>query len=288
MMLPTYKHTDNRFAFHIPNYKVLATIILVSVLSLKSTLLRAQIVWLGLKAGGELNQPKLADIHFRDTVKTQPSPGFSIGGALMFKVKNRYFLHTEYLYSVKTKMNTGKIDPMLKDRTVYQYLEVPILFTMQFKIRLGKEKNFKWYGGVGPNVAYLLNGKGVIKSGELFENKINSQSYNVVYGSRGPNRDRLDRVYYTGVNRFQFGLNFGAGILLEPVTRRKVIIDVRYTLDQTLFGKKSADYLAPDDYNDNLKFRNRSLKFSVIYLFEYNLNKKERHKGKSTIKPKTR
>src|SRR5687767_14157314 len=147
MMPSIYKHTYNRFAFHMPNYKVLATIILVSVLSLRSTVAQAQIVWLGLKAGDELNQPKLADIQFRDTVKTIPSPGFSIVAALMFKVKNKYFLHTEYLYSIKTKMNTGKIDPMLKDKTVYQYLEVPILFTMQFKIRLGKEKNFKWYAG---------------------------------------------------------------------------------------------------------------------------------------------
>ena len=88
------------------------------------------------------------------------------------------------------------------------------------------------------------------------------------------------------MNRFQFGLNFGAGILLEPITKRKIIVDVRYTVDQTLFGKRNADYLIPDDYSDNLKFRNRSLKFSIVYLFEYNLNKKERHRGKSTIKSK--
>lgn len=262
---------------------ILSSIITFSTLQIAS----AQIVWLGIKAGVQVTQPKIDDIHFKDTVKTIPSIGYNVGAVLLFKIKDRYFLHSEYLYSMKSKINQGKVDHLLWDKVTYHYFEVPILFTMQFKVRLGKEKNFKWYAGVGPNIAYLLNGSGVIKSGELIENYINSLSYKINFTQR-PDRNfnelRTDQIYYPSVNRFQFGLNFGTGILLEPAPKQKIIVDLRYTTDQTLFGKKSADYLIPDDYNDNLKVRSRSLRFSVIYMFEYNLDKKARKKGKSTLK----
>jgi hypothetical protein len=62
------------------------------------------------------------------------------------------------------------------------------------------------------------------------------------------------------------------------------MVDVRYTFDQTLFGKQKADYLIPHDYDDELRFRNRGVRLSMMYLFEYNISKKERNKGKSTVK----
>lgn len=244
----------------------------------------AQIIWTGLKVGAQLGNVKVDDPHFPDTVKIgSTSVGYSAGAVIAFKVKNRYFLHTEYLYSVKSKSLTGKIDPDLKDKTTYHYIEVPILFTMQFKSQLGKGREFKWFMGAGPNLAYLLGGKGVLTSGALIENNISELRYKIKFGSR-PDRNHPEHIYYTNANRFQFGINLGAGLLIEPVRRHKAIIDVRYTFDQTLFGKVHADYLIPNDYHDNLRFRNRALKVSLMYLIESNLNKKSRNKGKSTIR----
>jgi len=241
----------------------------------------AQVIWAGFKAGGQVNLPKIDDIHFRDTAKVIPAPGFNVGLVVFFKVKNRYFLQTEYIYSMKSKVlsGKGKKDDELSDKVVYNYFEVPILFTRQSKGHmLGGE--FKWYFGAGPNIAYLLGGRGTIASSELKENNIPSLDYRVAFASRG-GRQEMDVVYYPGTNRLQFGINVGAGFIVEPSPKQRVVIDLRYTFDQTAFGKGSADYQFPYTYNDNLKFRNRTLRFSVMYLLEYNISKKSRHTGKS-------
>ena len=244
---------------------------------------QAQVIWAGFKAGAQLNLPKIDDIHFRDTVKMNPAPGFNVGGVIFFKVKDRYFLQTEYIYSMKSKVITGKVDPDLNDKTIYHYIELPVLFTRQAKVHLGAGRDFKWYFGAGPNISYLLGGKGVIESGELKENGISSLSYNIKFGHRA-DRDHNDQIFYPSVNRLQFGINVGTGIIIEPAPKRKIVLDLRYTFDQTVFGNGNADYLIPHDYNDNLRIRNRTLRFSILYLMEYNLSKKERNKGKSNKK----
>lgn len=254
--------------------------LVVLFVTLKVTSVSAQIIWAGFKAGAQLNLPKIDDTHFRDSAKMDPAPGFNLGLVLFFKVKDRYFLQTEYIYSMKSKVITGKVDPDLNDKVVYNYFELPVLFTRQSKGHLGAGKDFKWYFGAGPNLAYLLNGKGVIQSGELKENGISSLSYNVVFGTR-TDRDHNDRIYYPNANRLQFGINLGVGMIVEPSPKRKIVVDFRYTFDQTVFAKNSADYLIPHDYNDNLRFRNRTLRFSLMYLMEYNISKKARHTGKS-------
>ncbi|HEY9044929.1 MAG TPA: porin family protein [Ohtaekwangia sp.] len=256
-------------------------IFLLSITTLQKS--EAQIVRAGVKLGGQLDWVRMDDKHFRDTASLRPGAGFNAGLVLAFKVKNRYFLHTEYIYSTKSKTVSGKIDPYLKDKVTYSYFEVPILFCMYFKGQWNDSRNFKWYAGAGPNIAYLLGGHGTIKSSELLENNISSLDYKIKFGTR-EDRDHNDQIYYTNLNRLQFGINLGAGILLEPSPKQKIMVDLRYTFDQTLFGKQNADYIIPHDYNDNLRFRNRSLRLSVMYLLEYNISKKERNKGKSTRK----
>jgi hypothetical protein len=241
---------------------------------------QAQIVRAGLKIGGQLSWTTIEDASFKDTVRSKPTQGISAGLVFSFKVKNRYFLHTEYLYTTKTKLYTGKVDPRLKDRVSYNYFEVPIMFSMHFRGKVGKDQNFKWYGGVGPNIAYLLGGRGKIQSTQLLENDIREHSYKLKFEERRPNQD-IDHVYYSTVNRLQFGINIGAGILFEPIGRHKFMLDLRYTFDQTLFANGMASMEIPQDYEDNLRTRNKSLRLSVMYLIESNINKKQRNKGKS-------
>lgn len=244
----------------------------------------AQIVRVGATAGAQMTWVKSDSPTFMDSVRIDPMPGFRVGGVVSFKVKDRYFLHTEYVYSRKGKIVTGKIDDMLKDRVTYHYLEVPVLFTRHFKASLGGEKEFKWYMGIGPNISYWISGKGRMEASDLFENGLSEIHYKIAFGPRLDTEHPLI-IYYDKANRYQFGLNVGGGVILEPVSSHKIMLDVRYTFDQTHLGRsRSSDHQIPPDYVDNLKARNRGVKFSVIYLLEYNLDKKERNKGKSTLK----
>lgn len=251
------------------------------ILFLLSHLLTAQIIHAGFKAGAQVNWVRIDDASFKDTVKTSPYPGFNVGGVVSFKVRDRYFLHTEYVYSQKGKIFQGKIDPLLHDKVTYHYFEIPVLFAMHFKSKVGKSREFKWYMGIGPNVSYWISGNGQLRSSDLKENFLDQIDYKVVFGERMDTQHPRE-IYYPNANRVQFGLNIGAGLMFEPGERNKIMVDFRYGFDQTRLGKGLADYQIPADYDDNLRVRNWGFKASIIYLTEFNLDKKSRNKGKST------
>ncbi len=243
---------------------------------------QAQVVRLGVKAGPRMSWMKIDDPKQKEIVTVKPVINYTIGGVASFKVKDRYFLHTELNYTTKGKISIGKVDPLLDDRVTYHYLEIPALFSMQFKGSTKNEKQFKWYLGIGPNISYWLGGSGVIKASDLYENNIDQLRYSLSFGVR-PTADYADEMYVEDAKRFQFGLNAGGGILLEPGGNRKIMVDLRYELGHSQLGGKG-DFLIPTDYDDNLKARNMGFTLSVMYLFEFNTSSKVRNRGKSTIK----
>lgn len=243
----------------------------------------AQIIRAGIKAGPQLSWVGVDDPKYKTVATVRPTAGFHAGLVLAFKVKDRYFLNTEYIYSQKGKSVKGKVDPNLDDRVVYHHIDVPVLFSMHFKGKLTETRQFKWYVNAGPNISYWLGGNGVIKSGDLIENSMSELRYKINFGSR-PDHNNPDILYVKDANRLQFGMSIGAGLLLEPADKQKVMIDFRYEIGHTRIGtSESSQFLIPSDYQDSLKGRNKGIRLSIIYLFEFSSDRKERNKGKSTI-----
>jgi hypothetical protein len=241
-------------------------------------------MYFGLKAGPQLSWMKSDDPDFRKTVRTLPKPGYSAGAVLSFKVKDRYFLHTEYLFSTKGKVNRGKVDKVLEDRITYNYLEVPMLYNIHFRQRMKGGRQFKLYAGAGPLFSYWLGGRGWIDSDEFRENNFPAFKYKIRFGTRGEDIGETDVIYMSDVKRFQLGFNLGGGLLLEPSRGGKLMADLRLELGHTWMGTpNSADYVLPVTYDDSLEGRNMSVRFSLMYLFEKNLDKKVRNKGKSDL-----
>ncbi|MDH4092015.1 MAG: PorT family protein [Cyclobacteriaceae bacterium] len=257
---------------------------LLLVVSLSTT--SAQIIRAGIKAGPQLSWVTVDDPKYNAVGKVHPIPGFHAGAVLAFKVKDRYFLNTEYIYSQKGKNVTGKIDPNLNDKVIYRHIDVPILFSMYFKGKFLKTREFKWYINAGPNISYWLGGNGVIEAGDLIENGIPALKYKIAFGTR-PDHNDPDILYIKDAKRLQFGMNVGGGILLEPGGNQKVLIDFRYEIGHTQIGNAgSSQFLIPSDYQDNMKGRNKGIRLSLIYLYEFSSDPKERNKGKSTINKK--
>lgn len=253
-----------------------------------------QIVQTGFKGGYQFSWVTAEDPDFRSRTKISPVSGYNVGLVAAFKVKERYFLHTEYLFSTKGKRVTnyvtpgGKPDPILDDQSTYYYIDVPILYNVHFKGKI-ENKHFKWYAGIGPLFSYWLGGKGTIVSQELIENEFDKIDYKIKFGDR-PRDEGVTSIYMEHVRRFQLGLTAGGGIMLEPNNNRsKFMIDMRFELGGTWMGRpESADYLAPSNYGNNMKGRNMGLRASIIYVYETNLSKKSLNKGKSTKKVKKR
>ncbi|MEX2233153.1 MAG: outer membrane beta-barrel protein [Cyclobacteriaceae bacterium] len=247
----------------------------------------SQIMQFGVKGGAQLSWARSDDPQFRKQVKIRPMPGYNAGFVLSFKVKDRYFLHTEYLFSTKGKVVRGRIDKVLEDRITYNYIEVPILYNIHFKGSLGGTRRFKWHAGAGPLFSYWLGGKGWIHADEFEENEFPPFDYKIRFGERGEDIKDYDIIYIKDAKRLQLGFTLGGAILLEPSNSGKVMVDLRFELGHTWLGTPtSADYVLPVTYDDNLKARNMGLRFSVMYLFERNMDKKVRNKGKSNLKPK--
>ena len=246
----------------------------------------AQVIRIGMKAGPQMSWFAGDDPKYKAVATVRPTMGLHAGLVLAFKVKDRYFLNTEYLYSQKGKSVEGKIDPNLNDRVRYHHLDVPVLFSMHFKGNLPKGQQFKWYLNAGPTVSYWLGGNGVIKSGDLVENGIAELKYKIAFGTR-PDHNNADILYINDVKRLQFSMSIGGGLLIEPVDKQKIMIDLRYDIGHTRIGTpQSSQFLVPADYQDSLKGRNKGIRLSLIYLLEFTSDHKERNKGKSTLNPK--
>ncbi|MEP6738712.1 MAG: hypothetical protein ABJA70_24530 [Chryseolinea sp.] len=85
-----------------------------------------QIIRFGIKAGPQLSWFKSDDPKFKAIADTHPVVGFNAGAVVAFKVKDRYFLNTEIIYSQKGKSATGKVDPDLNDKVTYRHIDLPI------------------------------------------------------------------------------------------------------------------------------------------------------------------
>jgi hypothetical protein len=261
--------------------KIFTFVVLVSLSYLQA---EAQIIQYGFKGGLHYSWISMDDPAQQKTVSNSPVIGYNIGVAVAFKVRKRYFLHTELLYSTKGKNVSGITDPSLTDHVTYRYIDMPMLYTIQFKRNLNSAtlKQFKWYIGAGPILSYWLGGSGTVNNTELAELGLPAINYNLKFGTRGESRNEINTVYVSDANRIQVGFNFGGGIMLEPLSGKKIVLDARLEIGQSWLGKaNSTDYVLPATYKDNLKSTNMGLRFSLMYLFESNLAKKVKNKGKT-------
>jgi hypothetical protein len=233
----------------------------------------------GPVAGGNYSWATFADKDLKDTYKTAGVFGFHAGAELSFQVKKRFFLQTSIVYSTKGRTMTTDKEEQFSFKTQYNFIEMPIIYSIDFKVKTSNSREFKYFLGVGPNLSYWLGGKGTLVNGDLMENNVNKLDYRIVFKSKseeGP----ADNEMLVDANRFQLGLNIAAGVVFEPANRQRVMVTMRYELGHTYLAK-SPGTLNLTYFQDPLQSRNQGFRLSVAYL--YDLKTSDRNKGKSTI-----
>ena len=264
--------------------RLIPVLVLITILNGRGQILVGPVV------GGQLNMFSFDDRSNKDLYRVSPTVGYHVGGSVSFRIHKSFFLHTAVLYSERKKVMEGKLDPLFDHEVKYQFIDVPILYTKETKVRFGKDKYYKWYLGFGPNVSYWLGGKGVLKNRDLNENAINPPDYILPYHItfyKNSEEIALGEMNVEIPNRFQLGLNFSAGLIFEPVELNKFMITAKYQLGHTFMSEKSkGDFGLPGKlyYEDDLRIRNHALSLSLYYFID--LKTEERKKGKSTIKSK--
>jgi len=242
-------------------------------------------VLVGPVVGGNYSWAAFANKDLKDTYKTGGVFGFHAGGQLSFRVKKRFFLHTQLVYSTKGRTLKSNYEQQFSFSAKYNFIEMPIVYSIDFKVKTNNSREFKYFLGVGPNISYWLGGKGSISDGNLKENNIDKLDYKIAFKSADePQAD--NEMVVTEPNRFQLGLNIAAGLVFEPADRQRVMLTLRYELGHTNLAK-STGTVNQTYFQDPLQSRNQGFRVSIAYL--YDLKTADRNRGKSTIdkrKPK--
>ena len=242
--------------------------------------LSAQVL-IGPTVGVNYSWVSFGDKDNKAIYKVNPVPGYSAGFNLSFRVRKRFFLHSSIIYSTKGKNIEGKNDPDLRNKMTYNYLELPILYTVEFKTKLKGNKEFKWYFGAGPNVSYWLGGKGTFFNSELGEKiPVQEKKYKIAFNKT---KDQIgdDEMGVEQPNRVQLGLNLSAGLVFQPIQDQQFMLTVRYELGHSYLSRTKDGTLTETVlYKDDLQVRNQGFRVSLAYLID--LRTDQRKKGKST------
>lgn len=247
-------------------------------------------ILIGPVVGVHSSWPVFKDKEIKEFIKPQPFVGYNVGASLSFRVQKKFFLQTSIMYTRKGKDLDGiKDDLDFSNKSKYNYLEMPILYTIEFKGKLGKKgnKEFKWYLGGGPTVSYWMGGKGVLKDGDLVESNVSSLPYKITFNQESADVKKGEMNVDDG-NRIQLALNLSAGLILEPVGFNKIMIAMRYEFGHSYLSRTTDGYFGGYDnelfYEDELQVRMQTLNLSLHYFID--LKTDQRKKGKSTIKTK--
>ncbi len=249
--------------------------------------LKAQIL-VGPVAGGQIGWITFNNKSNKDLYKAKPYLGFHAGGAISFRVQKAFFLQTSIMYSQRGKTLVGKVDKSFNITAKYKYIEMPILFTKEFKAKFGKKRFYKWQVGAGPTISYWLGGKGLLNSIDLNENGINPPNYDLPYHitfGKDPETVNQGEMNIENPNRIQLGVNFSGGLVFEPTGLNKFMVTVQYQLAHSFLSPDSKGNFGLDGilyYEDDLQVRNQGLAVSIFYFID--LKTEEKNKGKSTIK----
>jgi hypothetical protein len=275
--------------------RILLTIIsfhLISSVTLFTHTAQAQVL-VGPVVGGHVSWVTFTEKENRRLYGSNPSLNMHAGASISFRMSKRVFLQTSVLYKQKAKNLEGRLDPKFSNKATLNFIDMPISFTKEFKMRVGKkDKFYNLYFGAGPTLSYWLGGKGRLTSSELNENTINPPDYDLRYTisfENDPEEIPLGKMNVTDANRLQLGLNFTAGIVFEPMKRQRFMFTVRYELGHTYFSQETDGDYGLDGilfYEDDMQSRPQSAGVSLFYFID--LKTEDRKKGKSTSKIKVK
>jgi hypothetical protein len=258
--------------------KLLTTLIVFSFLG---NAVQAQI-HLGPVVGGQLSWVSFADKENKSLYRVKPVMGINAGVTVSFLVRKRFFLHTSVLYSTKGRNLIGKQDALLDHKIRTHYIDIPVLYAVDFKARFGAKKTFLYYLGIGPNISYWLGGKGEIYASDFNEKGYpDAREFKIAFDKNSDNIEP-DEMVIEDPNRIQLGLNLGAGIVFEPSQGRKVLFTARYEFGHSFFSRTSNGLFAETYFQDPLRSRNQGVRISFAYLIDLKLQ--DRKKGKSTYR----
>ena len=233
----------------------------------------AQMGWIGLNNDAD-----------KEFLNSQVVPGFHGGAVAIWRVRDRFYLHTELLYALNKQRITGELDRLLESEITNHMLELPISFKVNFDQNI-KNLKYQIYLGAGPNIRYWMGGNSTVFSSEIDEVGTTAQEYKIKFEEFPAENVDNSKLYIEDANRVQLGVNAVAGLMFQPQGGHTIILDFRFDYGHSFLARKDYGFY-PDliDYSEPTRARYHAFKIGVAYLIDTNVA--SRNKGKSTANPK--
>ena len=254
--------------------------VFIFLASFCSSTLHAQKFSLGAKAGLLLTYPNFADAVDHQNTTSRLKPGFSVGGLIIFPLKNKYSFETEAGFSQQGRSVKFTNIGTHYNISTYYFADFSMALRKTFPLKIKENVATNWFFNIGPNVNYWISGKGRIDT----DNGI-TQHYTIVF-DKTPGIE-YDKMYMNDVNRWLFGLNIGIGFNATTLKNQKIVTELRMTWGQTYLGKSNSASLNLPIFQteqQSMKFNLKVINLSVAYIFDKDIRKAK--KGKSDIKKK--
>jgi len=256
--------------------------LLTPIILFFSTAVSAQLL-IGPEAGANLSWTTFNDKDLKNEYSIKPVIGYNAGVHVGFRVQKRFFLHLSLIYSTKGRI-IKEPSQDLRNKTRYNYIEMPIIYTIDFKGKIGGNKEFKYNLGVGPTVSYWLGGKGIIENRDTDEFSTGKVPYKIALG-KDPYEATENEMAVTDFNRVQLGLNITGSIIFEPAPSRQIMLTLRYEVGHSFLARNDGAFKSTI-YQDPLQSRNKGFRLSVAYLFDTKLDQRKRGKSTKDVKKK--
>ncbi|MFH6981804.1 outer membrane beta-barrel protein [Marinoscillum luteum] len=236
--------------------------------------------WFGPKVGGHRTDFVYQESTYKsDSFDVSTDYGLQGGVMMIYQASEKYAVMAELIYERINRKVTEKegSDIEVYSKSVYNYLSIPFSLRWDF----GREPTYYYISG-GPKLSYWLGGTGEIYLDELNESRTldGPLPYKFEFSQRKgdiPNHRAVPQA-----NRFQYGLQVGAGVYFDVATGGRVLVDLRHSFGHSNMGFNGNPNFSFDTYQENFRYRNYTLSLSVAYLFEYDVQLQR--KGMSTIK----
>lgn len=257
---------------------------------------------LGLRIGPTVTMGKLSKTlsdTILDTHKHKPKPGFTAMAQLIFPMQKKYSCLLEAGYSRsgrRVSYNSGDWE----NNFTYNFISTSLGLRKTFQFHLREGVYYDWFVSIGPNVSYLVSGKGAIETSNggrtPFTLKFSNITDTTFTNDRKLESD-INTYYFNKANRFFFGVDIGFGIDVPITKTQKVYGEFRATIGQTniknnntqayiqqIGGNQTEDepIYNPGNFSDPLKVNLKTFQFSLVYTMDF--DKKLKNKGKSTNK----
>ena len=232
----------------------------------------AQTLLIGPKVGIQAVRPSFDEYTPNAAYQGQYALAPQIGLVSNIKVSEFFSLHTELLYEQRVRKIRDN-DLLTVER--YHYVSAPAMLRLSYQVG-----GVSYYVNGGPRLGYWLGGRGFEESAEIGSEVVERQNYKIVFGGHEDQAIRTDEKYVLEPNRWQLGLDVGAGVLL-PVGHTHVMVDVRYSWGHTHMAKEPELYARSVSNKSTLEHSHNMIGISVAYLFELDFLEMRRGKSRS-------